>query len=81
MADPSPNGHRPDHAELSGDHDLLIAAIRRLSEDRRVVIALRYFGDLEPSEIAYALGVPTGTVTSRLSRALTELRTLLEVAR
>lgn len=80
-AEPSPNGHRPDASERFVEHDRLIEAMRTLSEDRRMVVALRYFGDLEPAEIAHALDLPIGTVSSRLSRALTELRVLLEVPR
>jgi RNA polymerase sigma-70 factor (ECF subfamily) len=58
--------------------DELVEAVGRLSEDRRVVVALRYWADLSPSEIAEALDLPIGTVSSRLSRAMDELRTILE---
>ena len=51
----------------------------RLDEDRRVVVALRYWLDLDPPEIAEQLGIPVGTVSSRLSRALSDLRGILEV--
>lgn len=80
-AEPSPNGHRPDTSERFAEHDRLMDAMRTLSEDRRIVVALRYFGDLEPAEIAHALDLAVGTVSSRLSRALAELRALLEVPR
>ena len=65
----------PDAVVLAGlDRDRLAAAVRRLADDDRRVIALRYFLQLSVSETAAALGVPEGTVKSRLSRALTRLR-------
>lgn len=61
------------------ERDALLAAVAHLGEERRVVVAMRYFCDLDPPEIAEALGIPVGTVSSRLSRALSELRAHLEV--
>jgi RNA polymerase sigma-70 factor (ECF subfamily) len=59
----------------------LRAALARLDERDRAVIALRYFGGLSEAETASALDVPVGTVKSRLSRALDRLRVELgEVA-
>jgi len=52
----------------------LLGAVGRLEPGRRVVIALRYWLDLDPPEIAELLGIPVGTVSSRLSRALSDLR-------
>ena len=63
------------------DRDELFAAVRRLDPDRRLVVALRYWLDLEPSEISSLLKIPVGPVSSRLARALVELRRQLEVAR
>ena len=51
-----------------------------LSEDDRLVIGYRYFLDLGEAEMADALGIPRGTVKSRLSRALGRLRTELRIA-
>ena len=53
-------------------------AVRRLPDDRRIVVALRYWLDLSPTEIADLLELPVGTVNSRLSRALGELRKEME---
>lgn len=52
----------------------LAAALARLSGSDREAIACRYFLDLSEAETAAALGVRTGTVKSRLSRALERLR-------
>jgi RNA polymerase sigma-70 factor (ECF subfamily) len=52
----------------------LRAALARLDDRDRTVIALRYFAGLSEAETAAALDVPAGTVKSRLSRALERLR-------
>ena len=54
------------------------AAIRALSPALREVIVLREFEDLEYAEIARVVGVPIGTVMSRLSRAREKLRSALQ---
>lgn len=69
-AAPSPE----DAAETSAFRDQLMAALRRLREDDRMILAYRFFFDLSEAEIAAALDCPRGTVKSRLSRALDRLR-------
>jgi RNA polymerase sigma-70 factor, ECF subfamily len=59
--------------------DELSEALAVLPEPRRLVLVLRYWLDLAPAEIADLLGIATGTVHSRLARALQDLRTQLEV--
>ncbi|MBI2773293.1 MAG: sigma-70 family RNA polymerase sigma factor [Chloroflexi bacterium] len=54
--------------------EILVAAVNRLREDDRIVIAYRWFFDLSEAEMAEALGVARGTVKSRLSRAMARLR-------
>ena len=44
-------------------------AFASLSEEHHVVLALRVEGDLPYASIADALGIPVGTVMSRLARA------------
>jgi RNA polymerase sigma-70 factor (ECF subfamily) len=56
------------------------AAVLALDPDHRLLVVMRYWLDLSPAEIADRLGIPVGTVWSRLSRALGELRPRLEVA-
>jgi RNA polymerase sigma-70 factor (ECF subfamily) len=66
------------HDVHGGDRELL-AAVASLSLQRRVVIVLRYGLGYPPSAIAALLGIPAGTVNSRLARALDELRETYEV--
>ena len=61
-----------------GYPDELVAALRELSLDRRTAIVLRYLLDYTPGEIARLLGVPRGTVNSRLRRGLDELADAVE---
>jgi RNA polymerase sigma-70 factor (ECF subfamily) len=56
----------------------LLAALEGLRDDDRLVIGYRYLLELSEAETAAALGVPAGTVKSRLSRALRRLRDSLE---
>ncbi len=58
----------------------LLAMVNALGEEDRLVIASRYFLQLSGEETATALGIPEGTVKSRLSRALARLRTRFEEA-
>ena len=53
---------------------VLLAGLAQLGDSDREVITLRYLLDLSEAETAAALGIPTGTVKSRLSRALDRLR-------
>ena len=69
-AAPSPEG-----SVLADERrEALLAAIERLRPDDRVVIALRWFVELDEADMAAALDVPRGTVKSRLSRAMSRLR-------
>jgi RNA polymerase sigma-70 factor (sigma-E family) len=56
-------------AEPSGDRLDLEAALRALPDAQRAVVVLHHVFDLPVEAIARELGVPTGTVKSRLSRA------------
>lgn len=61
----------------SDDRQQMGSALARLSPDHRSVLALRYYLDLPIDEIAARLGVPSGTVNSRIHYALKELRSAL----
>jgi len=52
---------------------ILMQAIRQLPPKMRDVVVLKYVEDLSYEEIGRALGCASGTVASRLSRALSEL--------
>lgn len=52
--------------------DLKIA-VDSLPEELRLVIVLFYFEDLKISEVSEIIGIPEGTVKSRLSRAKTKI--------
>jgi RNA polymerase sigma-70 factor (sigma-E family) len=60
--------------DASGDRHVLWEALRALPVEQRAAIALRYLTDLSEAQTADALGVPIGTVKSRVSRGLAELR-------
>lgn len=53
-------------------------AVCSLNGDQRLVVTLYYYEDMPVAEIAQVLGVPQGTVKSRLSRGRERLRMLLE---
>ncbi len=53
------------------------AALARLPAEQREALELAYYGGLSQSELAERLGVPLGTVKSRMFAALAKLRDLL----
>ena len=59
------------------EHLVVVDGLRRLPEAQREVLALHYLADLPVLEIASALGVPEGTVKSRLMRGREALAALL----
>lgn len=58
--------------------DELERAFERLSVEKRTLVVLHYYAGLPLNHIAEAMGVPAGTVYSKLHRTLKELRGLLE---
>ena len=68
----------PESAVLANEaRGRLLAAVNALRDEDREVIGARYFLELSEAETADALGIPRGTVKSRLSRALDRLRAQL----
>ncbi len=69
----------PEAAAVEADeHRRLLALVNSLDETDRLVIASRYLLELSSEETAATLGIPEGTVKSRLSRALARLRERVE---
>jgi RNA polymerase sigma-70 factor, ECF subfamily len=66
--DPSPDGYSEE----------VLEALAALSPEHRAVVVLRYVLEHTPGEIARALGLPRGTVNSRLRRGLDMLETRLK---
>jgi RNA polymerase sigma-70 factor, ECF subfamily len=60
------------------DRDQLERGFRRLSIDHRAVVVLHHYLDMPLDEVADTLGVPAGTVRSRLHHAMRGLRAALE---
>jgi RNA polymerase sigma factor (sigma-70 family) len=56
----------------------LRAALRTLSPGRRAIVVLRYYCDYSIEQTAQILGCSIGTVKSQTSRALGQLRVVLE---
>jgi RNA polymerase sigma-70 factor (ECF subfamily) len=56
------------------DRDELVRSVRELPDDERVVVILHYWADLTLQGVADRVGLPIGTVKSRLHRALEHMR-------
>ncbi|MGE0027733.1 MAG: RNA polymerase sigma factor [Thermoleophilia bacterium] len=65
--------------EMPAPDAALERAVAELPDERRALVVLRYWLGYTPAEIAPILGLPVGTVHSRLARALDQLRDALEV--
>ncbi len=58
--------------------DDLVAALRELPPEQRAMVVMRHVLEFTPGEISKSLGLPRGTVNSRLRRALDRLAVRLE---
>ena len=67
-----------DGASSVADRDQLERGFRRLKPDQRTVVVLHFYLGLPVPEIADTLGIPAGTVKSRLHYATATLRAALE---
>jgi RNA polymerase sigma-70 factor (ECF subfamily) len=78
IADPSET--RTDFRDVVHARDAMSRAFEVLEPDERIVIVLRYWHDLSVDAIAARVGIPAGTVKSRLHHATGRLRAALTVA-
>jgi RNA polymerase sigma-70 factor (ECF subfamily) len=71
---PSPD----EDQRLVAARDQLERGFRQLSSQERTVLVLHYYLDLPNAEAAAIMGIPVGTMKSRLNRATTALRAALD---
>jgi RNA polymerase sigma-70 factor (ECF subfamily) len=64
--------------EVGPEHVALTTALAQLSDSQRHVLVLHHLADLGTEEIAHELGVPEGTVKSRLARGRKLMAELLD---
>lgn len=62
-------------------HGPFMDMVAGLPLERRIPVVLRYLLDYTPAEIAELTDTPVGTIGSRISRALADLRATMEVER
>jgi RNA polymerase sigma-70 factor, ECF subfamily len=60
---------------------IIRTALAGLDSNERTALQLAYFSDLSQSEVAEKLGIPLGTVKSRMRSAMMKLREALSVRR
>jgi RNA polymerase sigma-70 factor (ECF subfamily) len=65
-------------AEATVDRLAVARALERLPDDQRVAVVLRDIADLEYAEIVEVLGIPIGTVRSRIFRGRAALAEILD---
>ena len=71
--------NQPDKERNSDEKtESLRAAVGKLPPDRRALLSLRYHEGFDVAQIAEIIGVPEGTIKSRLHRTVNELRQLVE---
>jgi RNA polymerase sigma-70 factor (ECF subfamily) len=75
--DPAYGPHVPDAAARIAERDELDRALGQLTPDLRAIVVLHYYLGLSLPETAAGLGLPLGTVKSRLHRSLDALRATL----
>lgn len=69
----------PQHpVEVGPEHVAVVTALSQLEFSQRQVVVLHHLADLGTAAIAAELGIPEGTVKSRLARARTLLADLLD---
>jgi len=64
-------------SKISNDSDYLDQAIRKLPDEHKILIIMRFGQGLQVGQIAALLNIAEGTVKSRMHRALARLREIL----
>jgi RNA polymerase sigma-70 factor (ECF subfamily) len=72
---PAPDPPAPQEVDHAAERRELAAALAVLPEAQREVLLMRFVDGMSLAEIADALGVPEGTVKSRLHNAIARLKT------
>ena len=75
---PSDEPMQADGSSAVVDRDQLERGFRRLSIDHRAVVVLHHYLDMPLDRVADTLGIPVGTVRSRLHHAMRGLRAALD---
>ena len=75
---PTPSASEPDDILTINDRDQLDRAFRRLSVEHRAVLVYHHYLGLPLTEVAERVGVPLGTVKSRLHHATAAMRASVE---
>jgi RNA polymerase sigma-70 factor (ECF subfamily) len=71
---PLHNPAESDPAAHLADRDLVDRVLQRLGPNERAIVVLHYYLGMPLTDVAASLGIPVGTVKSRLHRALGEMR-------
>jgi RNA polymerase sigma-70 factor (ECF subfamily) len=75
--EPVSAGSVEDDAWLRFERERVQAALRKLPDQQREALELAYYGGFSQSELAERLGLPVGTIKSRMFTGLARLRELL----
>src|SRR5690606_24346516 len=78
LTDDLPEAHTADHADTALQGLLVTEALRKLSAAHREVVMECFYGGHSVAEAAARLGIPAGTVKSRLHYGLRALKLALE---
>jgi RNA polymerase sigma-70 factor (sigma-E family) len=61
------------------ERSAVVSALRKLPVRQREALVLRYYADLSEAQIASVMGISRGAVKSHTARAMTALRTVLQM--